>query len=358
MSEEVRIWVIGDASDQVASVESTNRTDTEQILEDAVVKSPEMLLPGLTLVGRQIPTEAGYPDLLGIDESGRLVVFELKRGVLTRQAVAQVLDYGSFLTRLSTDDLVELIATQPDAEGIEAFRDREAFEEWYNEHKAPSLEDLLPPRMVLVGIGVDESAARIVDFLQDGLDISLLTFHGFNHKGETLLARQVEGGEPRGAQRGAFDTRDPRNRQELYASLRSRAIDRGVEDLWADATRALKTQDDEYPKRSGITFRSLKPLELPELIGYRTVRASHSVDLDASGQVRITFFPAAIALCQKAFIEAKNTIPFQSEVPPNAPTTASVQEQLFVLLDSDLWATHKNALIGLAEKVARQWRRN
>ena len=36
-------------------------------------------------------------DLLGVDQDGRLTVFELKRGILTRDAVAQSLDYASDL---------------------------------------------------------------------------------------------------------------------------------------------------------------------------------------------------------------------------------------------------------------------
>ena len=49
----------------------------------------------LTLVGRQTPTEGGPLDLLGVDGDGKLVVFELKRGTLLRDAVAQILDYAS-----------------------------------------------------------------------------------------------------------------------------------------------------------------------------------------------------------------------------------------------------------------------
>ena len=61
-------------------MEPKNQTDTELLLEDISVERPEMLLRGLTLVGRQTTTDVGYPDLLGVDGNGRLVVFELKRG--------------------------------------------------------------------------------------------------------------------------------------------------------------------------------------------------------------------------------------------------------------------------------------
>ena len=55
---------------------------------------------GLTLIGRQVSTDGGTLDLLGIDADGRLVVFELKRGTLTRDAGAQVRDYASDLAAL------------------------------------------------------------------------------------------------------------------------------------------------------------------------------------------------------------------------------------------------------------------
>ena len=109
----------------------------------------------------------------------------------TRDAVAQVLDYGSFLETLTNDDLITLITSQSGGEGIEDFRDGEAFEEWYNEHKSDSLDNLRPVRMVLVGLGVDDRASRIVKLLRSGIDISLLTFHSFSHDGATILARHV-----------------------------------------------------------------------------------------------------------------------------------------------------------------------
>lgn len=47
--------------------------------------------------------------------------------------------------------------------------------------------------MVLVGLGADTRATRMVEFLTERrVDISLLTFHGYRHADRTLLARQVE----------------------------------------------------------------------------------------------------------------------------------------------------------------------
>ena len=47
--------------------------------------------------------------------------------------------------------------------------------------------------MVLIGLGVDDRARRMVSFLADSdIDISLITFHAFEENGRILLARQVE----------------------------------------------------------------------------------------------------------------------------------------------------------------------
>ena len=45
--------------------EAVDNTETEKSLEDLLVTSPDLLMPGLTLIGRQVPTDGGPLDLLG-----------------------------------------------------------------------------------------------------------------------------------------------------------------------------------------------------------------------------------------------------------------------------------------------------
>lgn len=108
--EEIKIWAI-DGSD-VTEVQRTDQTESERWLEDNLVSKPELLIPGLTLVGRQTQTEGGPLDLLGVDSDGRLAVFELKRGTLSRDAVAQIVDYASYLESMNPDALSNYIATR------------------------------------------------------------------------------------------------------------------------------------------------------------------------------------------------------------------------------------------------------
>ena len=62
------------------------------------------------------------------------------------------------------------------------------FEGWYIKNLGfDSLDSLRPLRMFLVGLGVDDTTERMVNFLaQEGLDISLLTFYGFKQDGKVL----------------------------------------------------------------------------------------------------------------------------------------------------------------------------
>lgn len=307
-----------------------------------------MLLHGLTIVGRQTPTPVGYPDLLGIDDDGRLVVFELKRGTLTREAVAQLLDYGSFLESLNDEDLAELIARESGNHGVKKIGN---FEEWYQERADKPLEHLRPCRLVLVGLGADDRARRIVEFLQGGLDISFVTLHGFRHEGATLLATQAGGTK----QRPSPGPPRPR-REELIASLGARATELRISDLWNDATGILNPFEREpEPTKSGFTFYPLRRLVMPELSHATAAHATHSLTLDPAGKIRITFFPVSVELCSDRFDEAVPTLHFQKEVPPNAPVTEHVKEQFYILLNQPEWEEHKDILAGLVTDIAREW---
>lgn len=191
--EEIKIWKLSAdplAKSKALPLETVAETTTEQLLEDVLTASPEVLMPNLRIIGRQTETPGGPLDLLGVDEDGRLVVFELKRGNLTRDAVAQAIDYASFLADLEIEPLCQHLAATSGNSGSEHIDD---FAQWYQTNFQRSVSDIGRPKIVLVGLSVDERTKRMVRFLaQAELDISLLTFHGFTHEGNTLLARQVE----------------------------------------------------------------------------------------------------------------------------------------------------------------------
>ena len=348
MKNDIKIWQVDSSSKDAEPVVSTNRMETEQSLEEVLVRNPDMLAPGLTLVGRQTPIEGGYLDLLGVDEEGRLVVFELKREKLTRDAVAQAIDYCSYLESLAETELAAYITNHSGTHDVERIED---FESWYGDRQGKQLISLRPTRMVLVGLGADARAHRMVEFLaESGVDISLLTFHGYQFGDKLLLARRIE---------RSVDARDvsARTRQsdaERRRVLAERAADLEMEDLWEDAVKALDIATYSLATKVGITFHQPR-ITLPDEVN---VVGSHSVNIEQRGVVRVTFYPGSVHVCLERFQEMKTAIPFQFEKPPNAPTTKLVSEQWFCLLDKKKWEVHKKALVTLARDVQDAWREN
>ena len=190
MTEELRLWFVG-GSGKVEPLSPLQQMPTEMALEELLARNPEMLGSGLQLVGRQTRTKSGWLDLLAVDQDGRLVVYELKRGTLARDAVTQVLDYASDLDAMSTSELAAHIA---ECSGNDRIQEIEDFEQWYADNfGGDDLSRLLPPRMVLVGLGVDPVAERMAKFISGGpVDLSVVTFHGFVRGEEKLLARQLD----------------------------------------------------------------------------------------------------------------------------------------------------------------------
>ena len=348
MSDDIWMWEIDDSSKAATPVKSTSRIETERSLEEILVRSPDLLMPNLTLVGRQMPIDGGGTlDLLGVDGDGRLVVFELKRGRLTRDAVAQVIDYCSWLESLTETELAERIARQSGKNGVDKIDD---FESWYGVRRRKQMIDLRPTRMVLVGLGADARTRRMVEFLaQRDVDISLSTFHGYRHRDRMLLARQDEGGVE------ASDVGPGRrlSEAERRSALAERASELGMDRLWQDAVTALSIAFERIATKSGVTF-SLPGITLPDNV---RVYGSHSVVIDPPDGIRVTFYPGAVDVCLKKFEDQRAAIPFRCEKPPNAPTTKRVSTQWYCRLDKTTWKIHKEALTALANDVLDAWQK-
>ncbi len=217
--DEIKIWEIDSSK---ARPIPAGGLESERTLEETLVHNPDLLMPGLRLIGRQTPTEGGPLDLIGVDDDGKLVVFELKKEAPSRDAVAQIIDYASYLNSLDDDTLAHLVARHSGQRGIERIDD---FVGWYGENtNGDSLESLRPVRMVLVGLGVDHATERMVSFLSNTghMDISLLTFYGFRQDGRTLLARQAP---------SSRDRRRRLSRDERRTRIVDRAKEHGVYDL-------------------------------------------------------------------------------------------------------------------------------
>ena len=360
--DEVKIWAIGDDSEAVG-LKSKGEMDTEELLEETLVKNPNLLMEGLTLVGRQTETGGGPLDLLGLDDAGRLIVFELKPGALYREAVAQVIDYASALDEKEPQDLARHIAASSGRHGIEKI---ENFEDWYKERfPGKGIEQLKPIRMFVVGLGANAATERMVTFLANHrMDISLLSFHGFVYDGKTLLARQVQV-EGVSDVEGSSSSRP--NEHERLERLEGRAKELGTYGL-LDAVRQMfvATWQQVVQRKPSDLYQVATTTRLNFNLwdrvssGNFSARAYLAIELDDDRNgIRVCFYPRAINSCKDDFDQLDPAaIPFERQPPRNAATTERVTDEiLFPLSSIAEWETHQEKLTSLVQVVYEAWLR-
>ena len=348
--DEVKIWALEDGA-ETKLLESKSHTDSESRLEDAIVKNPDLLEEGLTLIGRQTQTEGGPLDLLGVDDVGRLVLFELKRGTLTRDAVAQILDYASDLESRNLDSLVDHISEHSGKHGIEKID----FKEWYGQEFAgQDLELMRPLRMFLVGLSVDAKTERMVTFMaKKGMDISLLTFHAFAHDGKTFLAKQVHVDPPDDSQPRPPIRRRP-TKAEKMESLREQARENGVLDLFTAAQDMFRenwpVSMSTRPWEKGLDIRLRGTYT-----GKRSTRQYARIDPRWGENVDLVFYPAAVGLYMDEFIRLSQKIPFKTWPPDREMNLRDGNVEAKFILAPDDWETHKDELYALTKAVYAAW---
>lgn len=346
MADELKMWALGERN-EVEAVESVSGVKLEDILEETLVRRPEMLEAGLHLVGRQTPTEGGPSDLLGVDAGGRLVVFELKRGTLKREAVTQCIDYTSALDGMTLEDLAGHITVQSGSAGIEEIAD---FEDWYQEQFADGdLSDLLPPRMVLVGLGVDDRAERMAHFLsRGGINISVLTFYGFVRGGETLLARQVEvkrNASPASHQRNA-SLAERRLTLQTHLSTCEPTLKELFDEVCETVRTALPSGVYESPQGHGISFQ----LQIVGPSGIRGPRTYFSVLAGYAEPDSVTISLGGAALRENASALAT----LEGEIALRDWSHGNVGRAVFISSDEQ-WEQQRDAVVRFVEATAKAW---
>ena len=347
--DEIKIWAMDGA--QATPVSETNMMESEGRLEEALVNNPDMLMPELTLVGRQTDTEGGPLDLLGVDSDGRLVLFELKRGRLSRDAVAQIIDYASALNAMGVDRLATHIAERSGSGGIEKIDD---FEEWHAENSdADSLDALLPLRIFLVGLGVDDTTERMVNFLAGiGMDISLLTFQGFVQDGKMMLARQMRVAADDDAASGQPQLRQRKSRAAKLEQLYNRAEENNVLDVFNAALEMFRKEFNRPGERAGDTGIAMR-LHLPGKSSPRSWSFARVSPTNGNGgQVHIIFYGHSVELCSEDFRPLLEEVRYQTwprdrqNTPLNTPPP-----EIDFMVNAEEWEAHKDKLSALTAAV-------
>lgn len=156
----------------------------EQQLEDYIESDPTILGQPLLILGRQVQTVGGPLDLLAMDATGSLHVIELKRDKTPRDVAAQVLDYGSWVSELSHEDVLELFAKRRHPVEFD-----QAFADLFGE--APPEELNADQVFTIVATSLDPATERIVRFLSETYDVPInaVFFRHFKDGETSYLAR-------------------------------------------------------------------------------------------------------------------------------------------------------------------------
>ena len=342
--EDIKLWELnGTQAEQLAP---NQRLESEGLLEETLVNNPDMLIDGVRLVGRQTPTEGGPLDLLGIDPDGKLVVFELKRGTLSRDAVAQIIDYASDLDGMDLSDLADRISERSGAHGIDKIED---FQAWYTEEINEDLETLKPLRLVLVGLGTDARTERMVRYLaqNSGLDISMLTFHAFQHQDKTILAKQVEvEAAEETVRRSARRRRSP---EELARQNEEKILRYGLRDVIRDIREMFISGWPTATQRAdghGLNFQL--PPEYP-------TRRHARIDGLRDGTIRVVFFQPVILPNLDEFRDVLDRVPFRTYPKDRDPLDLQPQTEIHFRFHSQEWPSHKDTLTGLVSTISAAW---
>ena len=253
MAAEVRLWRVSDA-EQLIEIGRTS-LDLESRLQAWLVRDISILDPALMVIGREVETDfGGFIDLLCIDAVGDLIIVELKRDRTPREVTAQALDYASWVTDLSNDD-VTAIANGYLGEGFESvFRTKFGLE----------LPETLNAdhRILVVGSEIDASSERIMRYLSDvhGVNINAATFHYFRPQdGSELLARvfvlKPSEVELKTRTKGSSKRRPRLDRDELLSSFDASSEDKA-------AVVALLEWATEHPNLT-VTWRAAADIDVP-----------------------------------------------------------------------------------------------
>ena len=353
--EETKIWAVEEKS--ATPLNTTNQMETEGLLEDILTANPDMLEDGLQLVGRQTSTAGGPLDLLGVDSDGRLVVFELKRGRLNRDAVAQVIDYASSLNAMDEEALYRHISERSgnlDIQNIDNFGD------WYSSNwTGEDFESLMPPRMVLVGLGVDNTTERMVSYLANSeMDISLLTFQGFlDSSGKTLLTRNVEVDRADAAASTLRKPRSrPRNRARFLEQAQTLPLD--VKGVLDSIERMFRVQLSGYKTYYASTRMNFN-FDYSWQDGALKNRAVLAIEIDNNKNgVKIVFYPPSIGLLSngefdKPIAENYEFKKASSTVIAGPEGIDHQYEMSFYSLED--WNARKDMLTELTQKVCKAY---
>ena len=172
----------------------------EDHLESWLENSPWALVEeeSILWIGRQtsanVEESTIFPDLLGVDSEGNLVIVELKRGKAPRDVVAQLLEYAAWAEELSDEEIYGIAEDY-----FQTMKKETTFQDAFSEmleNDIPALNRRL--RLFVVAAEIPSTVLRVCRFLRTshGMDINCLAISTFQtESGEVLVNTEAKVGD-------------------------------------------------------------------------------------------------------------------------------------------------------------------
>ena len=181
-----------------------------------------------------------FPDLLGVDSDGNLVIVEFKRGRTPRDVVAQLLEYASWASELSEEQIHEIADAYFGKR--DEFREKTFFEAFREVLDVPETEGLpslkRKLRLFVIAEEIHPRVARVCRFLRIlyKMDVSCIAVSKFQtESGEEIVSTETKVGDEE------IVTRQKRRQQTSQTSQWSG--DKGVREVVLEVVQEFTRGD-------------------------------------------------------------------------------------------------------------------
>ena len=187
----------GDISNAELVEASKTNIDLELHLEGWLEKSPWAIAQEpLIWIGRQTSAccedTTIFPDLLGIDKDGNIIVVELKKGKAPREVVAQLLEYAAWVHELSDESIHEFAEDYFSRRtNFNRKKLKDVFIETFEADDFPVLNQR--QRLFVVAEEIPPPVSRVCRFLRmsHGFDVNCIEFSVYKtESGEVLVSSE------------------------------------------------------------------------------------------------------------------------------------------------------------------------
>lgn len=231
--------------DKLIIAQETN-VELEQHIEIWIENSPWAIIQDelVLWIDRQASAqdEEGtiYPDLLGVDSEGNLVIVEFKRGKTPRTVVAQLLEYAAWADDRSPEQIHDLADAYFDKR--DEFRGK-TFSKAFREVFDIPETDELPPlkrklRLFVVAEEIQPRVAHVCRFLRTSykMDVSCIAVSKFQtESGEEIVSTETKVGNE--------EIVTPKTRQQRTSETSRWQGDKGVRDVVLEAVQEFTRED-------------------------------------------------------------------------------------------------------------------